>query len=90
VPGGSSRHSHLAAQFYLEPTDLLVWGKAGADGIQPLQHLLSQSGQQQGDTLGSFLFALGIHPVLLSIRTSPLCKNVLVRAICDDAFGRPR
>ena len=73
---------NIILSFYIEPTDLLVWGAPGADGIQPLERLLSRSGQQQGDTLGSFLFAVGIQPVLKDIRAA--FPNVLVRAICDD------
>ena len=73
---------HLAAQFYMEDTNLLVWGKAGQDGTQPLHCLVSASGQQQGDTLGSFLFCLGIHPVLEAVHKA--YPSVLVRAICDD------
>jgi hypothetical protein len=42
----------------------------------------ARSGQQQGDTLGSFLFCLGIHPILEAIHAS--WPDVLVRAICDD------
>ena len=72
----------LACQFYMEPTDLLVWGTAGADGTQPLQRLLSTSGQQQGDTLGSFLFAIGTQPILQAVHAAH--PNVLMRAICDD------
>jgi hypothetical protein len=45
----------LAAQFYTHSSDLLVWGEDGQ-----LRTLESSSGQQQGDTLGSFLFCLGI------------------------------
>jgi hypothetical protein len=68
----------LAAQFYLHESDLLIWGNKH----QELRRLKSRSGQQQGDTLGPFLFCLGIHPVLE--RAHAAFPNVLIRAICDD------
>ena len=47
----------LCAQFYTHESDLVIHG---GDGKQRV--LKSRSGQQQGDTLGSLLFCLGIHP----------------------------
>ena len=44
--------------------------------------LKSSSGQQQGDTLGSFLFCLGIHPILEAAHAK--WPALLIRAICDD------
>lgn len=67
----------LAMQFYRHESDLLVFG---ADG--KLCKLKSRSGQQQGDTLGSFLFCLGIHPILMAAHAR--WPNLLIRAICDD------
>jgi hypothetical protein len=64
-------------QFYRHESDLLVFG---ADG--KLCKLKSRSGQQQGDTLGSFLFCLGIHPILKAAHAT--WPNLLIRAICDD------
>jgi hypothetical protein len=62
----------------MEDTNLLVYGTGST-----AHRLLSASGQQQGDTLGSFLFALGIHPALEMVRERS-GGRVLVRAICDD------
>ena len=67
----------LVAQFYLEETDLLVYG----NNTLPAK-LSSVSGQQQGDTLGSFLFALGIHTILEGVDEE--FPDILIRAICDD------
>ena len=44
--------------------------------------LKSRFGQQQGDTLGSFLFCLGIQPILNAVHAK--WPGLLVRAICDD------
>jgi hypothetical protein len=67
----------LCAQFYAHESDLLIWGKDGK-----LRVLKSRSGQQQGDTLGSFLFCLGIHPILEAAHQK--WPNLIIRAICDD------
>ena len=67
----------LCAQFYTHDSDLLIWGKDGK-----LRVLKSRSGQQQGDTLGSFLFCLGIHPILEAAHEK--WPGLLIRAICDD------
>jgi hypothetical protein len=48
------------AQFYLHESDLLIWGNKHKE----LRRLKSRSEQQQGDTLGPFLFCMGIHPFL--------------------------
>jgi hypothetical protein len=44
----------LAAQFYQLPTTLYIRGKETTCTLQSI------SGQQQGDTLGPLLFALGL------------------------------
>ena len=67
----------LCAQFYAHDSDLLIWGRDGK-----LRILKSSSGQQQGDTLGSFLFCLGIHPILEAAHQQ--WPALLIRAICDD------
>ena len=67
----------LCAQFYMYESDLLIWGKDGKVRV-----LKSSSGQQQGDTLGSFLFCLGIHPILEAAHAK--WPSLLIRAICDD------
>ena len=67
----------LCAQFYSHESDLLIWGKDGKVRV-----LKSRSGQQQGDTLGSFLFCLGIQPILNAVHAK--WPGLLVRAICDD------
>ncbi len=67
----------LCAQFYSHESDLLIWGKDGKVRV-----LKSRSGQQQGDTLGSFLFCLGIQPILNAVHAK--WPGLLVRAICND------
>ena len=76
----------LAAQFYIARTDLLLRGRSAADTCR----LFSVSGQQQGDTLGSLLFSMGLQPVLQLVQdTHP---TVTVRAYADDIhiFGPDR
>jgi len=68
------------AQFYSVEGDLLIRGKGG------LSILKSRSGQQQGDTVGSLLFALGLHPILQDINNDFLHLGVTIRAYCDDVF----
>ena len=76
-------HTHFPAllplceQFYTHESDLIIMGKDGKVCV-----LKSRSGQQQGDTLGSFLFCLGIHPILEEAHRR--WPHLLIRAICDD------
>ena len=46
-----------------------------------VSHVLSQSGVQQGDPLGSTLFALAIHPILLEIAST---FDIVVAAYADN------
>ena len=66
----------LSIQEDTHESDLLVFG---ADG--KLCKLKSGSGQQQSDTLGSFLFCLGIHPILKTAHAT--WPTLLIRAVCD-------
>jgi hypothetical protein len=66
----------LAAQFYLLPTTLYIRGKEGTCTLQ------SVSGQQQGDTLGPLLFALGLQPAIQAVQDK--YPGVIVRAYIDD------
>lgn len=69
-----------AVAFYLDSLTLYVY-----DMDNPLNDpasLLSASGQQQGDTLGSILFCLGIQPILIRVREK--YPGVLIRAITND------
>ena len=69
----------FACQFYLHETDLIIWDAKGSRFVK----LRSRSGMQQGDTMGSFYFALGLHPVLEEI-SAHFDGRVVVRAIADD------
>ena len=66
----------LAAQFYQMPTTLYIRGKEKTCTLQ------SVSGQQQGDTLGPLLFALGLQPVLEEVHK--VFPGVIIRAYIDD------
>ena len=66
----------LAAQFYQLPTTLYIRGKEQTCTLQ------SVSGQQQGDTLGPLLFALGLQPVLEEVHKK--FPGVIIRAYIDD------
>ena len=44
--------------------------------------ILSQSGVQQGDPLGSILFALAIHPLLLEVGKK--YPTILITAYADN------
>jgi hypothetical protein len=66
----------LAAQFYRVPTTLYIRGKDATCTI------LSVSGQQQGDTMGPLLFALGLQPALEAVHAKH--KGVIIRAYIDD------
>jgi hypothetical protein len=67
----------LVSQFYLEPSNLIVRGSDGE-----IRVLKSVSGQQQGDTLGSLLFSLGLQPILLDVSAKfPTCT---IRGYVDD------
>ena len=48
-----------------------------------VSHILSQSGVQQGDPLGSTLFALVIHPILLDIASN---FDVVIAAYADNVI----
>jgi hypothetical protein len=66
----------LAAQFYQSPTSLYIRGREETCTLQ------SVSGQQQGDTLGPLLFALGLQPVLEAVQEK--YPGVIIRAYIDD------
>jgi len=67
----------LVGQFYLSAGGLHF---RGADGERTLLH--SVTGVQQGDPLGPFLFALGIHPALRVVQQR--WPGVHVLAYLDD------
>ena len=71
------RAQRVPRQLYRCESDLLIFG---ADG--KVCKLRSRSGQQQGDTLGPFLFCLGIQPILEAAHEK--WPALLIRAICDD------
>ena len=66
----------LAAQFYQLPTTLYIRVKEATCTLQ------SVSGQQQGDTLGPLLFALGLQPALEAVHEK--FPGVIVRTYIDD------
>ena len=62
----------LAAQFYVNPSSLYIRGRTKTCS------LLSVSGQQQGDTLGPLLFAIGLQPVLKAVQDKH--PGIIIRA----------
>ena len=47
-----------------------------------VEHVLSECGIQQGDPLGSILFALAFHPLLMQI--ADIYPDILVTAYADN------
>ena len=69
-----------ATAFYLDDSTLYVYDMDNPTNAPA--SLRSTSGQQQGDTLGSVLFCIGIQPILNRVHAA--FPTVLIRAITDD------
>jgi len=89
--------SNLTSQAQLEPLNMgydILWkhfqGHYGCKGVLKFYHngttykILSETGVQQGDPLGSVLFALGNHSSLIDIAS--LNQTLLVVAYADNIF----
>ena len=70
----------LVSQFYSVQGELILRGKNG------LSVMNSVSGQQQGDTLGTLLFCIGLQPVLRDIHEKFCHRGLIIRAYADDVF----